>query len=296
MPSCSSRQLDQALVDQRRWHLPVEPRGVGALLRRVGEEAGPVEPDLAQEVEQPVVVVLGLARVADDERGTKGGRRARVPRMSAIAAGEALAVAPPAHPPQQWPGHVLQGEVEVRHAGVADGVDEAVAQLRRVEVQQAGPLDQLGDPTDQPDDGARPAEVPAVRGEVLGDEDDLLRPQGRDLVEHVALGAGPLAPAEGRDGAEPARPIAAFGHLHVRPRRSGRRPAQVEQIEAGHGRRADSVTGTPKPGHAVHLGQGRGQLVAVALGQATRHDQRGPGRRASDRASTVSIDSAGRPR
>ena len=142
--------------------------------------------------------------------------------------------------------------------------------------------DPYGDPADQPHDGARPPEVPAVRGEVLGDEDDLLRPQGRDLVQHVALGARPLAPPKGRDGAEPAGPIAAFGNLHIRPRRARRGARQLEQVAhalrlpaAQHDIDERALAG--ESDDRVGFRQRGGQLVAVALGHATGDDHPGTG-------------------
>ena len=53
--------------------LAVEPGGVGAVLLAEGEEPAPVELGLVDERQQRVVVVLGLARVADDEVGAERG-------------------------------------------------------------------------------------------------------------------------------------------------------------------------------------------------------------------------------
>ena len=120
----------------------VEVGGVRAVLPAVGEEAAPVELRRLDERQELVVVLLGLARVADDEVGAEGGLREAVADVG-DAAQEPLAVAPPAHAPQERLGHVLQREVVVRHAAVADDVDQLVRQVGRVEVEQAGPLDPL---------------------------------------------------------------------------------------------------------------------------------------------------------
>ena len=133
-------QLGQALVDEAGSDRAVEPGGVGALLGAVGEEPAPVEVGAFHEAQEGVVVALGLARVADDEVRPEGGVGPAGPDV-VDAAGEALAVAPAAHPPQQRAGDVLERQVEVGHAGGADGVDQPVGQVGRVQVQQAHPVD-----------------------------------------------------------------------------------------------------------------------------------------------------------
>ena len=131
--------------------------------------------------------------------------------------------------------------------------------------------------------------VLAVAGEVLGDEHDLVRLELVDLGEDRLDVAAALRPAERRDGAEPARPVAALGDLHVRPRARALRPGQVEQVEARDRCAADrdeplaaggrlvgqDVDGHAEPGDLIDLGQGLGQLVAVALGHAAGDDEAG---------------------
>ena len=82
---------------------------------------------------------------------------------------------------------------------------------------------------DEPDDrpGAelcRP--VLAVRGEVLGDEDDLAGAELVDLGEDRLDVATALLAAEARDRAETALTVAALGDLDVRPRGRRRRAAR----------------------------------------------------------------------
>ena len=224
-----------------RRHLAVELGGVGALLAAVGEEPAPVELGGLDETQQLVVVVLGLAGVADDEVAAER----RVGRAGADvgdAPQEAIAVAPSAHPPQQRLADVLQRQIEVRHGRRADDVDELVAEVARVQVEQADPRHPLADRPHERDD--RPGAelggaVLAVRREVLGDEDDLLGAELVDLVEDLVDVAAALLAAERRDGAEPARAVAAFGDLDVGPRRRRLRPGQVEQVEARDRRGAD---------------------------------------------------------
>ena len=109
-----------------------------------------------------------------------------------------------------------------------------------------------------------------------------------DLAQDRLDGAAALRAAERRDRAEPARPVAALGDLHVRPRRGGRRAGQVEQVQR---RRLDRLhrdqrESTPapsasarqrhaEPGDLVDLGQRGGQLGAVALGHAAGDDEPG---------------------
>ena len=109
--------LAQALEGELGRHLVGQPGGVGAVLVGEGEEAGPVELGRVEELEQQVVVALGLARVAEDERGAEGGVGLGGPDVG-DAAQEALAVAPAPHAGEMRARHVLEGEVEVGHARV----------------------------------------------------------------------------------------------------------------------------------------------------------------------------------
>ena len=72
------------------------------------------------------------------------------------AAQKALAVAPAPHAGQQRAGHVLEGEVEVRHPGAQHRLDQLVGQPGRVEIEQPGALDPGRDGPGQRGDG-RPA-------------------------------------------------------------------------------------------------------------------------------------------
>ena len=132
--------LAEPLERELRRHLLVQPGGVGAVLGGEGEEAGPVELRRLEELEQQVVVLLGLARVAEDEGGAEGGVGIGGSDVG-DAAQEALAVAPAAHAGEQRAGHVLQREVEVGHAGREDGLDQLVGQPGGVQVEQPGALD-----------------------------------------------------------------------------------------------------------------------------------------------------------
>ena len=80
----------------------------GSPPRREREETGPVQAGLGQELEEQVVIALGLARVAQDERGPEG-RRGLGGADVGDAPQEALAVAPAPH--------AARGEVGRRAGG-----------------------------------------------------------------------------------------------------------------------------------------------------------------------------------
>ena len=173
---------------------------------------------------------------------------------------EPVAVAPAPHAAQQRPRHVLQRQVEVRHAGGADGVDERVGEVGRVEVEQPHPR--------RP---ARPRPRPAARSLRRRRPGRARRRRGpgrrarsparlelrRPRRGSTSIDAAALRAAEARDGAEAAGPVAALGHLHVGPRR-GATPAR--QVRAGRSRQRrrpglrPRVTGTPKPATASTSG------------------------------------------
>ena len=140
MASCSSAHSRRRSRASSGGTCVVEAGGVGPVLAREGEEAGPVELRRGEELEQEIVVALGLARVAEDEGGAEGGVGLGGPDVG-DAAQEAVAVAPAAHAGQQRTRDVLQREVEVRHAGGEHGLDQLVGQPGGIEVEQAGALD-----------------------------------------------------------------------------------------------------------------------------------------------------------
>ena len=142
--SASSRSSARRSSTSDRIHRAVQIGGVGAVLERVGEEAAPVELRRLDEAQQLVVVLLGLARVADDEvRAERGVGAQRADLLDALQV--LLAVAPPPHAPHQRRGHVLERQVEVRHRPGAHQLDQLVGELGGVQVQQPHPVDLLGD-------------------------------------------------------------------------------------------------------------------------------------------------------
>ena len=172
-----------------------------------------------------------------------------------------------------------------------DDVDQLVAEVARIQVEQTDPRHPLADRPHQRHD--RPGTelvgaVLAVRRQVLGDEHDLAGAELVDLGEDLGDVAAALLAAERRDRAEPALAVAALGDLDVGPRDRRLRPGQVEQVERRDRRGADrdelavarrpdlaagGARATPNPATLVDLGQGGGQLVAVALGHAPGDDE-----------------------
>ena len=281
-------ELAQPVGHEPGRHRPVEAGGVRADLGAVGEEPAPVDLRLLDEPQQLVVVALGLTGVADDEVAAEGGLRLAGADVG-DAAQEAVAVTPPPHAAQQGLADVLQGEIEVGHSAVADGVDQRVGEIARVEVQQAHAVDAIGHGAHERHDGPGAelaGDVLAVRGEILGDEHDLPGAERIDLAEDRGHRPAALRAAERRDGAEPALAVAALGDLDVGPWCLGRRAGQLEQIhrrQVGGGHRDQRpvagrlVEADPEPGDLVDLGEGGGQLVAVALGHAAGDDESGAG-------------------
>ena len=119
------------------------------------------------------MIVLGLSWIAHDEVRPERRLGFAGPNVG-DAAKEAFTVAPTTHAAHQRRRDVLEAEVEVRHTGVADRVDERIGEVRRVQVQQTNPIDPVGDLLDERDDRTLPHSLVASVGrQVLGDEHDL---------------------------------------------------------------------------------------------------------------------------
>ena len=290
--------------------LVVEVGGVRAGLIAEGEEADPVQLSFFDPCQEVVMVGLGLPRIPHDEGGPEGGGRlGGADRSDALE--EALALAPAPHALQHGPRYVLEREVEVRHAGGQYGFDQRVIEGGGVEVEEPGPPHPRRHCGHQVDDGPVAAHGGAVdaglgatgrsvegeRGEVLGHEHHLGQRSVRSaqLVDfgqdRLGRARALLAP-EGGDGAEPAVAVAALGHLDIRPWGRRVRPGQVEEVEVGDGggrgrlgaqgdrraagwglRRCRGQERCTEGSHQVDLGEGLGQLIAVAFGHAARHHE-----------------------
>ena len=190
----------------------------------------------------------------------------------------------------------------------ADGVDQRVGEVGRVQVEQPGPRPPARDRLDQRDDRRR------RRARRVGPCRSRPGP-GRRARSRGARAGRPrrgstprrgCAAARGSwDGAEPARAVAALGDLDVGPRR-GRPAAGAGSAGRGwaragrptrRGLSARASTGHAEAGDRVDLGQRVGQLVAVALGHAAGDDQAGAARGAARRGrGSCRSTPGGRPR
>ena len=192
------------------------------------------------------MVALGLARVAEDERGAEGGLGVGGPDV-VDATQEAFAVAPAAHAGEERARHVLERQVEVGHTGGEHGLDQLVGQPGGIEVEQPGALDlrrhgageggngrrAVGDAG--PATGARA--VPAVGGQVLGDEDDLAQVRARRRQGRATRRPRPARPRSSASAACPGRTGWRRSH------RCGHSPRPPSRRPRGRGRRAGAAPG-----------------------------------------------------
>ncbi len=222
---------------------------------------------------------------------------------------EALRVAEAAHPAQHGRAGVLEGEVEVGHdaGGGGDRLDQAGAGLRGLQVGDTHAVDavEAGDLGQQRLEQPQVAEVLAVGGGVLGDQEELagaLAGQPAGLGQHVGGTAAHERAAEGRDRAERAAAVAAAGQLERRHRpgvetaalgrrpggRGGRGPVDRADREQPapvlRGVRVRALAGDDRAQaggdvgvvveaqHGVGLGQRLREVLAVALGHAADRD------------------------
>jgi hypothetical protein len=229
---------------------------------------------------------------------------------------ERLGAAEAAHPAQHGLAGVLEGHVEVvGHAlGAGDGGQQGRPRLRRLQVGHADAVDprQLGQARQQPLQRGRAAvlaaEVLAVGRGVLADQEqlpDALTGEPGRLGQDLLRWSRHERPAERRDGAERAPPVAAGGDLqrghgrvveaaaqHARApavarhrdvRRGGRpldrgdgqqrapvdRRVGLERAAGDHVVQARTeVRVVVEAEHGGRLGQVLGQLGAVTLGHA----------------------------
>ncbi len=197
---------------------------------------------------------------------------------------------------------MLEGQVEVRHhlAGGRHRVDQAGPQLGRLQVGDADPVEavdrgQLGQQRlEQP----QVAEVLAVRGGVLADQDHLAHPllgQPARLGQDVGRAAGEERAAEGGDRAEGAAPVAARGQLQ----RGGRavvQPAARGARAGGRGQAGGQVGdhGRRRRRGAVRVSGHRTGPAGAAPPASTAAAGGGPRGRAPRRARRRGSCAAGR--
>mmetsp|Transcript_53216 Transcript_53216/g.168979 ORF Transcript_53216/g.168979 Transcript_53216/m.168979 type:complete len:218 (-) Transcript_53216:706-1359(-) len=135
------------LVPPRLPHLGVDLcvvlRRGGAVLLRVGEHPEPLELELLDEVHQLAVVRLRLPREARDKGGAEAEAGDAVAKAVEEVHGVLLGRA--VHGEEGDVGDVLQGDVDVLHhlGHLGDGLDQLLAEVRGVGVEDADPFDAL---------------------------------------------------------------------------------------------------------------------------------------------------------
>ena len=183
---------------------------------------------------------------------------------------------------------------------------ERVGQVARVEVQQAHPVDARGHGLDER------RRWPRRRARRAGPCRTTRGPGRRARSRGRRAASTSVEDRRRRRGCAAGRGTTGWRRTRTcgrSPRRSSRTPTGAST--GGRGRLSRSSVGTgvaltgiscrvgaahavdrhAEAGDLVDLGQGGGQLVAVALGHAAVTTRRAPGRRCSSRARIVSIDS-----
>ena len=261
-----------------------------------------------EEREQRVVVALGLAREADDERRAERG--VGLGGADALDDLEEPVAAPPSlHPRSSGARGVLERQVEVRDDGreLEHRGDERVADLARVEVEEADAREPVARRAGRAGAAAaRASRARRRRGRTRRGPARRARARPRRASTSGArlgldrLGrARPLRAPERRDRAERAGAVAALGDLHVGPRAP---TARAGAARAGRGRRwacgrrARPRASEPSPREAddgVGLGQRRRRARRRSARPCSRsRTSRAPGLRSvGERRGSTSIDS-----
>ena len=235
------------LLDVVRYRLEIHGFGGRALDWRILEAAHAVELGFGQPVEQVLEVFLGLARKAHDEGGSNGQFRADLAplldaRQGLVFKGRTL------HGLEHFRAGMLEGDVQVRQELAGSHQRDHVIDVRvGIHVVQSHPhaharqcLAQLQHP--RLDRLAVPEislvlDVDAVGAGVLRDHQDFLHTgldQTLGFTEHIAYRAADQLAAHGRNDAETAGVVAAFGNLQVGVMARGQLDAlRRDQIDEG---------------------------------------------------------------
>ena len=236
-----ARALAQPLV--HRAPAATAPSSVGRGGAVLGEKAKkPAQSSCGRRRGTPsscVVVGLGLAREADDERRAERG--VGLLRADAVDRGEEPVAAPPPRMRRSSGARACCSDrskygTTVGSSSIVETSGSCTS--RRIEIEQPDAREPVRpragvEATQQRRERAGLAGVASVPREVLRDEHDLGGAAVDELAHlvHDRLGRPrALLAAERRDRAERARAVAALGDLDVRPRRRRRGARQLEQI------------------------------------------------------------------
>ena len=209
-------------------HLPRHLVRRGAVHVGVGEAPYPVEPRLAQELQQLFELRVRLARKADDERAAQGDVGHRLAPAPDALEGP-LRGRGAAHAAQHRRRSMLQRHVEIGQQGTIGHQREQLVDVRiGIDVVQPHPLEQLPQALAQRDQigwqrlpaplVAAVAEVHAIGGRVLGDDQEFLHAGFRQrlrLTQHLTHRPRCQLAAQARNHAEGAAVVAALGDLEV---------------------------------------------------------------------------------
>ncbi len=264
------------LGGDREIRIVLHRAGDGAFLVRVLEHAQHVEACLVDELEEALVVFLGLAREAGDE-----GRADGHPRDALAQAFDEVALVLradiAAHGAQHVVARVLERDIDVLEdvGERRDGVDHLVGEGGGVGVHEAHPClaralgDDLVDLREEHGQAAHPdevlvvlrvravesdADVVAVGSGVLPDEGDLERAVGEeflDLFEDAVDGLGAEFAADRRDGAERAALVAPLGDAQVRVVARGEAEPRGIRLEVADALAVLALDGEPDGVHAA---------------------------------------------
>ena len=292
--SCSSLHSRSRSAARSVGICAVERRGRRAVLGREREEAGPVEARRAQEREQLVVVRLGLAREADDERRPERGLGLRRRGCASIRSRNRSPLPHRFMPRSSGADACCSerskygttvGELEHRRDAAGRGPRSGRGRAGGRAARPCG--GEPVEPAQQRRERARLADVASVPGEVLRDEHDLGHAARRRARAPRPRSTRSCATAACRG---------TTGSRRTRRRgRSPRPPSRTPTARVGAGRGSSSRSRTParlaaprarprerlpspaNPTTASASGSASASSVAVALGHAAGDHEPGVG-------------------
>ena len=273
--------------------LIVEFGGNRAFLRREGEHAGAFDARLAQVGAEVFKIVDRFAGESDDQARAQHKSRQLFAQLRQKF-GRVFAGVVAVHRRKDRRFNVLDGDIEVAEDLFVGGdrFDQLVGNAVRVRVVQAHPADGFdrADLLQQFGEHRLAAKVNAVFGDVLRDDDELNRTFGRQMLafgQNIFFLARAQRAADRGDRTVGTAVVAAFGDLDV----GGVGRHTGDAADLGHGRvffaedqrlfavhrrfqRGNDLRVRAATEHGVDLGHFGVELLAVALGETARDDDR----------------------